>query len=68
MAQIVKAKKKEELIDYDKENEKNLRRNEIICYENLLDFANAKEKMASYAKDYPEDEEAQRENQFLQTR
>lgn len=52
----------------DKENEKSLRRNEIICYENLLDFANAKEKMASYVKDYPEDEEAQRENQFLQTR
>ena len=26
MAQIVKAKKKEELIDYDKENEKNLKR------------------------------------------
>lgn len=50
------------------ENEKSLRRNEIICYENLHDFANAKEKMASYVKDYPEDEEAQRENMFLQTR
>lgn len=50
------------------ENEKSLRRNEIVCYENLLDFAKAKEKMASYVKDYPEDEEAQRENQFLQTR
>lgn len=52
----------------EKENEKYLRRNEIICYENLLDFAHAKEKMASYVKDYPEDEEAQREHQFLQTR
>ena len=50
------------------ENEKSLRRNEIICYENLYDFAHAKEKMASYVKDYPEDEEAQRENIFLQTR
>lgn len=50
------------------EDEKSLRRNEIICYENLYDFAKAKEKMASYVKDYPEDEEAQRENQFLQTR
>lgn len=50
------------------ENEKKLRRNEIICYENLLDFASAKEKMASYVEDYPEDEEAQRENVFLQTR
>ena len=50
------------------EDAKKLRRNEIICYENLLDFAKAKEKMASYVKDYPEDEEAQRENLFLQTR
>ena len=50
------------------ENDKSLRRNEIICYENLHDFANAKEKMASYVKDFPEDEEAQRENTFLQTR
>ena len=50
------------------ENEKQLRRNEIICYEYLLDFASAKEKMSSYLEDYPEDEEAQRENIFLQTR
>lgn len=50
------------------ENEKLLRRNEIICYENLLDFAAAKEKMASYIKDFPEDKEAQREYVFLQTR
>lgn len=52
----------------DPGTEKQLRRNEIICYENLLDFATAKEKMVSYLKDYPEDEEAQRENIFLQTR
>ena len=44
------------------ENEKQIRRNEIICYENLLDFAAAKEKMESYLKDFPDDEEAQREN------
>ncbi len=50
------------------ENEKQLRRNEIICYENLLDFAAAKKKMAAYLKDFPEDEEAKRENMFLQTR
>lgn len=52
----------------NKENDKSLRRNEIVCYENLLDFANAKQKMASYVKDYPEDEEAQRDYLFLQTR
>ncbi len=50
------------------EDAKSLRRNEIICYEYLYDFAKAKEKMASYVKDYPEDEEAQREYEFLQTR
>ena len=49
-------------------NEQQLRRNEIIAYEQLHDFASAKEKMESYMKDYPEDEEAQREFVFLQTR
>ena len=50
------------------ENERQLRRNEIICYENLSDFATAKQKMAEYLEDYPDDEKAQRENIFLQTR
>ncbi len=50
------------------ENEKQIGKNEMICYENLLDFAAAKEKMTSYIKDFPEDKEAQRENVFLQTR
>ena len=45
-----------------------MRRNEIICYENLSDFATAKQKMAEYLEDYPDDEKAQRENIFLQTR
>lgn len=50
------------------ENQQQLRRNEIVAYEYLLDFATAKEKMAAYLEDYPEDEEAQREYVFLQTR
>ncbi|MFP3153830.1 tetratricopeptide repeat protein [Lachnospiraceae bacterium ZAX-1] len=49
-------------------NEQELRRNEIAAYEYLLDFATAKQKIESYVKDYPEDEEAQRESVFLQTR
>lgn len=49
-------------------NEQQLRRNEIIVYERLLDFASAKEKMAAYVEDYPEDTAAQREYVFLQTR
>ncbi|MEY8516833.1 tetratricopeptide repeat protein [Lachnospiraceae bacterium 29-84] len=48
--------------------EQQIRRNEIIAYENLLDFSTAKEKMAAYIEDYPDDEAAQREHQFLQTR
>ena len=46
----------------------NLRKNEILAYEYKKDFASAKEKMASYIEDYPEDETALREYQFLQTR
>ena len=50
------------------EDEQNLRKNEILAYEYKKDFASAKEKMASYIEDYPEDETALREYQFLQTR
>lgn len=49
-------------------NEQQLRRNEIIACEQMLDFEKAREKMLAYLKDYPEDEEAQREYVFLQTR
>lgn len=52
----------------DVENEQTLRKNEILAYEYKGDFASAKEKMASYVEDYPEDETALREYQFLQTR
>lgn len=50
------------------EDEQTLRKNEILAYEYKGDFASAKEKMASYVEDYPEDETALREYQFLQTR
>lgn len=49
-------------------NEQQIRRNEIIACEKMLDFAAAKEKMEAYLESYPEDEEAQREYVFLQTR
>lgn len=49
-------------------NEQQIRRNEIIAYEQMLDFAKAREKMESYMEDYPEDEEAKREYIFLETR
>lgn len=49
-------------------NEQAIRKNEIIAYEQLKDFASAKEKMAAYLETYPEDAQAQREFVFLQTR
>lgn len=49
-------------------NEQQLRKNEIVAYEYLLDFPSAKAKMEAYLMDYPQDEEAQREAVFLRTR
>lgn len=40
----------------------------IIAYEYSGDFATAKSKMEEYMKDYPDDEDAAREYQFLETR
>ena len=40
----------------------------VIAYEHNKDFESAKAVMAEYIKAYPEDEEAQRENTFLETR
>ena len=42
--------------------------NEIICCEQLADWENAKEKADEYIKKYPDDEAAQKEAEFLQTR
>lgn len=49
-------------------NEQELRRNEIAALEYLLDFDQARDKMKAYLKDYPEDEEAAREYEFLKSR
>jgi tetratricopeptide (TPR) repeat protein len=45
-----------------------LRFNEAIAYEYLADFDTAKKLMAAYLKDYPNDETAKREYEFLKTR
>lgn len=42
--------------------------NEIIAYEQLRDWDSAKLKMAAYAEKYPDDEEAKKEAEFLETR
>lgn len=46
----------------------NLLFNEIVAYEKKLDFEKAKALMADFLKEFPDNEEAQRENQFLQSR
>ena len=52
----------------DKSLQQSLRFNEAIAYEYLADFETAKKLMAAYLKDYPNDEEAKREYEFLKTR
>lgn len=49
-------------------NEQMLRRGEIAALEQMYEFEQAKEKMAQYVLDYPEDEQAAREYVFLKTR
>jgi Tfp pilus assembly protein PilF len=49
-------------------NKRELMKNEIAAYENKGDFQTAKTKMEEYLQSYPEDETAQREAVFLQTR
>lgn len=42
--------------------------NEIVCYEKQLNWEMAKQKVAEYVAMYPEDEKAQKEARFLETR
>lgn len=42
--------------------------NEIVVYEKKSDFASAKHRISAYLEQYPGDEEAVREDYFLQTR
>lgn len=45
-----------------------LKFNEIVAYEYMGDYTTAAVLMSDYLKSYPDDEAAQRENQFLKTR
>ena len=42
--------------------------NEVVCYEKLLDWENAKTKIQEYVSEYPDDQDAQKEAAFLSTR
>lgn len=52
----------------DNEYEQSLRYNQIVAYEYVSEFDKASVLMESYLKDYPDDENAQREAVFLKTR
>ncbi len=49
-------------------NEQGLKKGEIIAYEKMGDYENAKAKMAEYLEEYPGDAQAIRENEYLKTR
>lgn len=42
--------------------------NEIICYEKMADWESARQKAAEYLSEYPDDEAVQKEAEFLETR
>lgn len=50
------------------QNKKSLLKNEIIAYEYLGDFTTAYTKMETYLAAYPDDEDAKRDMEFLETR
>lgn len=52
----------------DKDEKQSLLFNEIVVYEYKLDFETAKQRMVVYLEMYPDDEAANRENEFLQSR
>ena len=45
-----------------------MRYNEIVCYEQTADWESAKQKISEYLADYPGDETAEKEAEFLETR
>lgn len=42
--------------------------NEVVCYERLAQWEQAKEKVKEYLSEYPDDEKMMKESQFLETR
>lgn len=54
--------------DANEELLKEMRLNTILVYEKMGNWDSAKEKVAEYLSDYPEDEIAKKEAEFLETR
>ena len=63
---LIDAASDEEAADGDMIRE--MKYNEIICYEQLADWENARQKAEEYLSEYPDDEAVQREMDFLKTR
>ncbi len=51
-----------------KELDQEMKYNQIVAFEQLGDWENAKAKLAEYVAEYPEDANALKEQQFLETR
>ena len=51
-----------------KELVQEMKYNQVICYEKQAKWGEAKEAIEAYVKEYPDDEKAAREAQFLRTR
>ncbi|MBR2188499.1 MAG: tetratricopeptide repeat protein [Eubacterium sp.] len=56
------------LAENDPEVTESLLFNEIVVYERMLDFSTARDKMQAFAEQYPDNQEARRENLFLKSR
>ena len=52
----------------DEDMIREMKYNEIICYENLADWENAHQKAEDYLSEYPDDQAVQKEAEFLETR
>lgn len=52
----------------DEDMIREMKYNEIICYEKLADWENARQKAEEYLGEYPDDEAVQKEAEFLETR
>lgn len=57
-----------EKADCSEEMLRQMRFNEIVCYEALEEWDDAQAKLKEYTKDYPDDERAAKEAEFWETR
>ncbi|MDF2474311.1 MAG: repeat-containing protein [Anaerocolumna sp.] len=73
---LLKLKRKEKALSYIQEGlslndtslQQQLKKNEVVAYENLGDFDEAYKLITEYLKLYPEDEDAKTEYEFIKTR